>query len=235
MIDREKVYGQMTEGEKQTFDLMIDYGFVEEAKMMMEGDRMKKFELTTVSKMHLGRKLFRVKALISFGNVKEGELGGYIEKEDNLSQTSFSWVYGNAMVYGDAEVYDNAVVYGVAEVYDNAKVRGNAVVRGNAKIYDNAMVRGDAVVCHDADYVTIHGFGSCYRTTTFFRCKNSSIKVACGCFFGTLGEFRTKVKDTHGDSKFAKEYLAIADLMELHFSKEEAGIETVNGGHKTSD
>lgn len=23
MIDREKVYGQMTEGEKQTFDLMI--------------------------------------------------------------------------------------------------------------------------------------------------------------------------------------------------------------------
>lgn len=51
---------------------------------------MKKFELTANSKMHLGKKLFQIRALISFGNVEEGDLGGFIEKEDNLSQ------YGNA-------------------------------------------------------------------------------------------------------------------------------------------
>ena len=39
----------------------------------------KKFELTTDSKMFWGRKLFRIKALISFENVKEGDLGGYVE------------------------------------------------------------------------------------------------------------------------------------------------------------
>lgn len=35
--------------------------------------------------MFLGRKLFRIQALLSFGDVKEGDLGGYIEKEGNLA------------------------------------------------------------------------------------------------------------------------------------------------------
>lgn len=68
---------------------------------------MKKFELTANSKMHLGKKLFQIKALISFGNVEEGDLGGFIEKEDNLSQSGDAEVSGNARVYGDAEVSGN--------------------------------------------------------------------------------------------------------------------------------
>ena len=47
---------------------------------------MKKFELTSESTINIfGKKLFRIKALVEFGNVKEGELGGFIEKEENLS------------------------------------------------------------------------------------------------------------------------------------------------------
>lgn len=38
--------------------------------------------------------------------------------------------------------------------------------------------------------------------------------------FGDLEEFRAIVKRTHGDGKMAKEYLAIADLMEMHFGDE---------------
>ena len=38
---------------------------------------MKKFELTTESITFLGSTLFRIKALISFGNVKAGELCRY--------------------------------------------------------------------------------------------------------------------------------------------------------------
>ena len=37
-----------------------------------------------------------------FGNVKKGDLGGWIEKEDNLSQEGDCWVFGDAWVYGDA-------------------------------------------------------------------------------------------------------------------------------------
>lgn len=35
---------------------------------------MKKYELTSNFKMHFGRKLFQIRALISFGSVKAGEL-----------------------------------------------------------------------------------------------------------------------------------------------------------------
>lgn len=77
----------------------------------------KKFKLDLSSKITmLGIELFRIKALISFGNVKKGELGGYVEKEENLSHYGNAWVYGNARVYGDAWVYGDAKVYGNARV-----------------------------------------------------------------------------------------------------------------------
>lgn len=40
----------------------------------------KKYELTTDTKMHFGRKLFRIRALIDFGDVKAGDLGGFLEE-----------------------------------------------------------------------------------------------------------------------------------------------------------
>ena len=176
---------------------------------------MKKFELTTESITFLGRTLFRIKALISFGDVEAGELGGYIEKEGNLSHE------GNAWVYDNARVYDNAWVCGDARVYGDARVCGDAEVCGDARVCGNAWVCGNAEVYGDADIATISGFGSEYRTTTFFRTKNNEIAVKCGCFYGTLAEFREKVKETHGDNRYAKEYLMIADLMEMHFRGEE--------------
>ncbi|MCI8582355.1 MAG: hypothetical protein HFH13_04385 [Dorea sp.] len=200
---------------------------------------MKKFELTSDFITNtFGVKLFRIKALVEFGNVKAGELGGYIEKEENLNQYGDAWVYGNAKVYGDAEVYGdakvcgdaevcgdakvygNAWVCGNAEVYGDAKVCGDAWVYGDAKVYGDAWVYGDAKVYGNADYVTVKGFGSVFRTTSFFREKNKSIGVKCGCFYGELDEFRDKVKETHGESKTAKEYLMLADLIEYKFSEE---------------
>ena len=63
---------------------------------------MKKYELTTNTKMRFGRKLFQIKALVSFGDVAAGDLGGYIEKEENLSHDGNAWVSGDARVSGDA-------------------------------------------------------------------------------------------------------------------------------------
>lgn len=169
---------------------------------------MKKFELTAESKISaFGKKLFRIKALISFGSVEEGETGGWVEKEDNLSQS------GNAWVFDNAEVSDNARVFGNARVSDNARVSGNA------EVFDNAWVFGNAWVFDNADYATIHGFGTQFRTTTFFRCKDKQVKVSCGCFYGTIPEFREQVKNTR-KGKIAEEYLMIADLMEKHFAEE---------------
>lgn len=145
---------------------------------------MKKFELTTESIFVDGRKLYRIRAVKDFGDVKKGDLGGFVETEDNLSQTDDAWVYGKAMVYGEARVC------------------------------------GKARICESNDYATVIGFGSQLRTTTFFRQKDNSLGVKCDCFSGTMEEFKDKVTEIHGDNKYAKEYLMIAALMELHFKEE---------------
>ena len=44
---------------------------------------MKKYELTSETKVINGVELHRIKALISFGRVEKGELGGWIESEKN--------------------------------------------------------------------------------------------------------------------------------------------------------
>ena len=176
---------------------------------------MKKFELTSEFVTNIfGTKLFRIKALVEFGNVKSGDLGGYIEKESNLDH------YGDAWVYGDARVYGDAWVYGDARVYGDTRVSGDARVYGNARVYGDAWVYGDARVYGDADYAYAHGFGSEYRTTTFFRLENGDVGVRCGCFYGTLQEFRDKVRETHKETKKAKEYLMLADLMEFRFKED---------------
>ena len=162
---------------------------------------MKKFELTTEFITNaFGKKLFRIKALVEFGDVKAGELGGYVEKEGNVSQADNAWVSGDA------------------RVYDNARVSGNAWVSGNAR------VSGDALVFGDADYALVQGFGTEFRCTTFYRGKNKKIMVNCGCFHGDLEGFRKQVKETR-NGKIAKEYLMIADLMEYHFTSEDSSNE----------
>ena len=65
---------------------------------------MKKYELTNETKVIIGTTLYRIRALISFGNVSVGDLGGWIEKEDNLAHDGNAWVSGDARVSGDAEV-----------------------------------------------------------------------------------------------------------------------------------
>ena len=152
---------------------------------------MKKYKLTTDTKMWFGHRLFRIQALIDFRDVKKGDLGGYIEKEDNLSHDDTAGVYGGA------------------------RVCGNAQVCGGAQVY------GDARVCGDADYLCFKGLGSCNRNTTFYKTKDNGISVVCGCFNGTLDEFVAKVKDTHGDSKYAKEYLAAVEVVKIHFELED--------------
>ena len=233
---------------------------------------MKKFKLTSEFIVDIsGVKLFRIKALIEFGNVKAGDLGGYIEKEENLSHMGNAWVsgnaqvsgdarvsgnawvsgnaqvsgdarvFGNARVSGDAQVFGDARVSGNAQVFGNARVSGNAWVSGNAQVSGNAWVSGNAQVSGDArvfgnarvsgdaqvfgdarvsgdkDYAYAHGFGSCNRTTTFFRLKDGDVGVRCGCFYGTLAQFRDNVCETHGETKKAQEYLMLADLMDFRF------------------
>ena len=61
----------------------------------------KKYKLTSEKIEHFNTTLYRIEALIDFSDVKKGEKGGFIEKEENLSQEGNARVYGDAQVYGD--------------------------------------------------------------------------------------------------------------------------------------
>ena len=129
---------------------------------------MKKFEFTGETKTTInGIVLHRIKALVridlGYSTIIEvGDLGGWLEKEDNLSYLGNAWVSGDAEVLGDAKIYGDALISGYSRVFGNAKIFGNAriynhawvfgdaQVSGYAWIYGNAQVFGDAVVADSA-------------------------------------------------------------------------------------
>lgn len=136
---------------------------------------MKKYELTgETKKIEVNFEevtLHRIRAIKDFGNVKAGDLGGWIEKEENLSQKGKAWVCGTAEVYGNAMVGCDAVVYDHAEVYGNATVGCDAVVYnhanvcGDACVYGNAMVYGDAMV---GGYAEVTGNAKVYGNAEIY-------------------------------------------------------------------
>jgi len=65
----------------------------------------KKYELTDEKlKLSNGRVLRRIRYLKNFGSIKNGDLGGWLERESNLSQSGNAAVSGDAQVSGDARV-----------------------------------------------------------------------------------------------------------------------------------
>lgn len=146
---------------------------------------MKKYELTEETVTVYGKTLYLIRAVRDFGSVKTGEFGGYIEKEENLSHFGDAWVYGNAKVSGDARVSGNAWVYGNAEVFNTR----------------HFFVQGP--------------IGSRDGYVTFYRTKDDTVEVRCGCFSGSLQEFVNQVEETHGGSRYEKEYKLAAELAKV--------------------
>ena len=150
---------------------------------------MKKYEFTGETKeirlLFRTATLHRIRATVAFGIVEVGDLGGWIEKEENLSHEGKAWVWGNAKVCGDAEVWGNAKVCGDAEVFSASHV------------------------------LVIGAIGSRNDFTTFYRDKDNEITVKCGCFLGKIDRFLEKVTQTHGDSKYALVYRAAVEVAKL--------------------
>ena len=105
-----------------------------------------KYKLTKNKKTIKEITLYQIEALKDFSDIKKGDLGGWIEKESNLSQQGDCWVSCRARVYDNAIVSDNAWVFGNAWVSGCAWVSGNARVFGNARVSGNVMVYGDVWV-----------------------------------------------------------------------------------------
>ena len=148
----------------------------------------KQWEFTGETKIRFGITLKRIRAAVGFRLkcgivISKGELGGWIEKEANLSDSA--WVSGDARVSGTAEVSGNALVCGDALVSDSAWVYGNARVSGNAEVKSSI------------DYCVYKNTWSSFRWFTYTK---SNKMWSVGCFYGTGEELIAKA---YKDSKLS--------------------------------
>ena len=167
-----------------------------------------KYEFTGETMNHFGHTLHRIKALASFGDVKKGDIGGWIEAEKNLSESGDAWVSDDARVYGDAQVSGNAWVFDDAQVSGDAWVSDNAQVSGNARVYGHARVFGDALIYGEYDFIVIGPIGRRNDITTFYRIEQGGVGVKCGCFNGTIEEFERAIHKTHAGTIHERAYMA---------------------------
>lgn len=122
----------------------------------------KKYELLPDPRMTLkdGTVLHRIRALRTFGEgflaVEAGELGGWVQSEDNLSQDGNCWVFNTAIVIeqarvsGDARIFSSLIfgqarVSGSCSVFNDAQIGGTSVVTGKLGIVDGRMSFGQDI------------------------------------------------------------------------------------------
>lgn len=118
-----------------------------------------------------GSTIYRIEALKDFGDVKAGDIGGFVESEENLSHEGPCWIYGDAMVYHNAKIKDNAVVRDYAHVYNDAQVLQNAIVEGHTRVFDESYIFGNARIKDNANvfgHGRVNGFATVQDNATVF-------------------------------------------------------------------
>lgn len=132
---------------------------------------MKKYEITDKTKSVNGVKVHQIRALTDIATAHGGhivykdELGGWIEKEENLSQDGTCWIKSGSVI-GDAHVCDDAMVDVNSVVSDDAVISGKALVC-NSKIYSSAKVYDNACVysCLMGGDAQVYGNAQVYQAT----------------------------------------------------------------------
>lgn len=110
----------------------------------------KKYEFTGETKYFQGHLLRRIRYTQKFSAVSLGELGGWIEHEDNLSHEGNCFVKQEAMVFGNAKVIQNAWIFANSIVKDNAIIKNDAVLDEEVVVGADTVVAGHAWIGGDS-------------------------------------------------------------------------------------
>lgn len=186
-----------------------------------------KYKLTDETTNLLGRTLYRIEALKDFGDVKEGDKGGYVENHSNLSQYGNCWIYDTAKVYSTGYVWGNARICDNAHVYDGASVYDDAIVSGNVYVYDHARICGDAKISELQDYMVFKNWWSDGNLFTWTRSNNM---WRTSFFYGKGDELIKNVYQD--DEESAREYERVVkyveDVLKDETKKYKLTDETIN-------
>ena len=120
-------------------------------------------------------------------------------------------IFGNVLFEYSKE--NNTIKDTIIEAVKRGANLGDAYLRG-------ANLGGAGKITSVDDILLIGPIGSRADYTHIYR-TDKGVYVKCGCFFGTVDEFASKVKDTHGDNKYANQYFKVIDFVNKYFEKDE--------------
>ena len=87
--------------------------------------------------------LHRIRALKTFDTgprvVHEGDLGGWVENESNLSHEKTCWVFDEGKIYGNSLLLEQAIICDSGEVYGGSIIRGSTWITGKCMINDSIV------------------------------------------------------------------------------------------------
>ena len=95
--------------------------------------------------------LHRIRALRDIGDkVKAGDLGGFVEREENLSfePGDDAWIFDDAIAAGEGCVDKGSRLFGDAIVCGNAYLTQNGSMSAHARAEGDAYIRGAALCGH---------------------------------------------------------------------------------------
>lgn len=102
-----------------------------------------------------GKTLHQIEATRNIDHIRvnTGDIGGYIEHPENLTEES--WVTPGAEVYGNARVQSRSLVTGKAVVCDDANISesiiaGMSIVNKRATVTEKSIVNNQAYITDDA-------------------------------------------------------------------------------------
>lgn len=111
---------------------------------------MKKYKLTeNIKKFSETEILYQIECISEFGDIKPGDLGGYIPSEEVLSQTGNCWIDSNSFVRGNSKISDNVIISGSfvidSEISGDVEVESGSSISGSV-IRDKSIISGSSVL-----------------------------------------------------------------------------------------
>ena len=113
---------------------------------------MVKYELLPSDKTINYVSLHRIRALTNFGDVKEGDIGGYVQDRDNLDHNTNAWIYDDAVVMDASFITKDAKIKDTTFVYGTSKIDGKITINGNATINNSTIFDTNSSVFHFCGY-----------------------------------------------------------------------------------
>ena len=125
-----------------------------------------KYKITGIEMSWHDHILHRIESLKDFTlingkEIHKGDLGGWVENENNLSQEDLCWIYEECKMYENARRSGNSIGYGNSRQHGNSQQYGDSQQSGNSKQFGHSLQLGRSLQFGNSQqYGNSHQYGN---------------------------------------------------------------------------